>query len=206
MADREAVLVIDRSDLFSGDWPQGYRPLGHRDAQGILATVETRGRFELRERAEDEPRWKQCIPYCAITRQGEVLCVERRTTQGETRLHGRLSIGLGGHIGPEDGPLPGIVARGLSRELQEELHIDPALLARAELIGLLNDDSNPVGQVHFGLVHRLEIGPDQAAPKVREISKMQGSFRRLADPGEAWQDAARLESWSAALIPHLAPR
>ncbi|MBI5849964.1 MAG: phosphoesterase [Planctomycetes bacterium] len=206
MTGAELVLVVDRMAFFGGRWPQGLVPLAGAAAADLLGSLEAAARFVPRPAAEDDPSLKQLIPYCALVTGTEVFCVERLRTQGEARLHGRLSIGIGGHIGPEDSPPAGAVRRGLWRELNEELVLPTVPLADPRFVGLLNDDSNPVGAVHVGLVHLLELGAGTGTGLgVREISKMAGAFRRLADPGNPWQDAARLETWSAALLAALPP-
>ena len=199
----ERVLVVDRSAHFGGDWPQGFVPLNPLAALELVRAFEASARFEPRARAESQPAWKQCIPYCVLGRGAEVFCVERHPTQGEGRLHGKLSIGIGGHVGPEDSPTDGALHRALARELAEELVIPSDWVTGARLVGLLNDDEDAVGSVHTGLVFVLACPPAAPAPGIREISKMAGSFRPLAASAEAWQDAARLESWSAALLPLL---
>lgn len=206
MTGAELVLVVDRAAFFGGRWPQGFHPLTGAAAEGLLGDLEAAARFVPRPTAEDDPSLKQLIPYCALLEGSEVFCVERLRTQGEARLHGRLSIGIGGHIGPEDSPPSGAVRRGLWRELREELELPSGRLADPRFVGLLNDDSNPVGAVHVGLVHLLELVAGTGTRLgVRETSKMAGAFRRLADPGNPWQDAARLETWSAALLAALPP-
>jgi len=207
MQTDEQVLVVDRRAFFGGDWPQGFVPLDGAAADRFCGELEAAARFESRARAERETAWKQCIPYCVIARGSEVFCVERGRQQGEGRLHGKLSIGLGGHIGIEDSPPHGAVRRGLLRELDEELILPARHAATPRFVGLLNDDSNAVGKVHVGLVHLLQLGGSAARIEVhvREISKMVGGFRPLAASGQAWQDGHRLESWSAVLLGAVPP-
>ncbi len=200
----EQVFVVRRADFFHGNWPQGFIPLLAGEAEDVVSSLEAKGFFAQRDRAEISPAWKQLIPYCAITFRDQVFCVERLTSQGEARLHGRLSIGIGGHVNPQDGSAKGLVARALQRELEEELALPPGPLPAPRPIGLLNDDSDPVGKVHCGLVHCLEIpgnSPNLGARLgIRENSKMRGGFRGLAGSASLWQDESRLESWSKLLL------
>jgi predicted NUDIX family phosphoesterase len=153
-----------------------------------------------RPEAEDNPAWKQPIAYCTVVRDdGQMLCVERLRHQGEGRLHGQLSIGLGGHIEPDDlagggGP----VRAALSRELHEELVL-PLGLPPPEFLGLINDDSTAVGRVHFGLAFCQRV-PARGIVQIRESRKMRGAFRHLAGPQGVWQDLARFETWSRILL------
>ncbi|MHC5063407.1 MAG: hypothetical protein ACYTG5_05480 [Planctomycetota bacterium] len=196
----EEVFVVNRQDFFAGEWPQGFHGLDEGSAPELLSALETRGRYAEREEAEVTPAWKQVIPYCALQHREQIFCVERLASQGEARLHGRLSVGIGGHINPQDGTSKGLIRRALSRELREELELPDEPLPEAQVVGLLNDESNPVGQVHFGLVHLVTI-PDERSDLrdklgIRENAKMRGGFRALVGCSGLWQDRARLESWS----------
>ena len=207
----EQVFVVDRQDFFAGSWPQGFLP-SSAEAAPWLAEFAARGRFVDREQAERTPAWKQLIPYCVIRRPDAVFCVQRKTAQRETRLHHLLSIGIGGHINPDEShPQPRTVAASaanaffraaLRRELDEELHGAPAA-TQPVFQGLLNDDSNEVGMVHAGLVYCLDCAdpnPTVALPRIREVSKMAGGFRSLVELQPLWQDPARFESWSRVLL------
>lgn len=203
MSDIEQILVLPRAELFGGDWPQGYLPLDPEAAAALLERVRRAGRFHPRPAAEADPSLKQPIPYCLLRCGSEWFWIQRRSQGSEARLHGCYSVGLGGHIGPEDGTAgdPALVQRGLWRELREELHLEhlpPAQLGTPlPLLGLINDDSNPVGQVHFGLVFCLEVPPESRdAVKIREISKLRGAFGGLPHFRDLWQDPGRFESWS----------
>jgi len=223
------VFVVDRAALFGGDWPQGYHRLD--DADAFLQRAHRLGRFVDRDEAEQNPAWKQWIPYCMLRcgawhaaatpatggRDDDrgVLLVQRTRKQSEARLHESWSIGLGGHIEPEDrqaadaagvGDAAGFFATALWRELTEELQLPPdtSTLGSPRLLGLINDDSTAVGQVHAGLAYcmdlqvPLRIAREQVG--IREISKMRGAFTSLVDFAELWQTPAQFESWSQFLV------
>lgn len=202
---RERVLVVDRAAFFDGAWPQGFTALDRDAALEQAAAFEAAARFELRDLAEETPAWKQPIPYCVVCRgDREVFCVQRLTGQGEARLHGKISIGIGGHVEPVDELRPGILARAAARELGEELFMDLDVdhLSAPRCVGILNDDSNAVGAVHVGLVHIVQVPADtpDTAVRVRETGKMRGGFRGVAGADRLWHDASLLESWSALLL------
>ena len=179
-----------------------------------VAAFEAWGWFAPRAEAEEQPAWKQLIPYCSVRRGDDLLCIRRLKAQSEGRLHGLRSIGFGGHVNPPDGTGPGLLAAAMRRELDEELVL-PAGPLRPRILGLLNDDRTPVGRVHTGLVHELEV-PAGAAVVVRETDKMEGRFeplealRRLAglptgtgrvvESSTLWQDSDAFESWSAIML------
>ncbi|MEG1686418.1 MAG: hypothetical protein RR276_00900, partial [Angelakisella sp.] len=57
--------------------------------------------FIPRPEAENDPTRKQIIPYVVLCRGSEVFATRRLNKGGEARLHGLLSLGIGGHINPE---------------------------------------------------------------------------------------------------------
>ena len=203
---------------------QGYQPL---DAPAqFLRRARALGRFVDRATAEQEPAWKQWIPYCMLRcgdwgptgrpEQRGVLLVQRTRGQSEARLHESRSIGLGGHIEPVDDARvgardadphadpEGFFARALGRELEEELRLPPGLLPPPRLLGLINDDSTEVGRVHAGLAYTVDLpcGLDEAreAVGIREISKMRGGFTSLVELARLWLTRTEFESWSQFLI------
>ncbi|MGZ6256115.1 MAG: phosphoesterase, partial [Candidatus Limnocylindria bacterium] len=115
----------------------------------------------------------------------------------DPRLHGKASIGVGGHLNPVDaGEDP--LTDGLRREWSEELVADwqPEFV----LVGLLNDDSNPVGSVHLGVV--FEVDAAGRAVEVRESDKLSGRFASVGEVRAAWE---RMETWSRLVAEHLLP-
>mgnify|MGYP001172875812 CR=1 FL=1 len=214
------VLVVDRAALFGGDWPQGFVPMAPAAGQRLLADAHRLSRFVDRDTAERTPAWKQWIPYCFLRCQGAgeagVFCVRRTRGQSEARLHGLWSIGLGGHIEPVDAPQPAaprgnpelaaaaFFAAALRRELTEELSIQQGLAIEPRLLGLLNDDNTPVGEVHAGLVYvwdvPLPLPAARTAVAVGEIGKMAGGFTSLVEFGDLWQNPQQFESWSRFLL------
>ncbi len=161
----------------------------------LRQAVAEHGRFMDRPTAEESPDWKQLIPYVVVRDGDAVFLMERTDAGGDPRLHRKASIGVGGHINPVDeGEDPLMV--GLAREWREELvaNWEPQF----ELIGMLNDDSNPVGSVHLGIVFSVEADGRQVA--VRETDKLSGRFVAPAEVQAAWD---RMETWSQLVAAHL---
>jgi predicted NUDIX family phosphoesterase len=150
--------------------------------------VTRHGRFLDRDVAEESPEWKQVIPYVLVRDGRRTFLMERTDAGGDPRLHHKASIGVGGHLNPVDeGQDPLMV--GLQREWAEELVADWTPDFR--LVGLLNDDSNPVGSVHLGVV--FEVEADGRTLDVRETDKLSGRFVAPDEVAAAWD---RLETWS----------
>lgn len=183
----EKVLVVPRKELFASGIFQG---VSTQDNAKILGIVEAKSFFMDRKPAEEDPSHKQIIPYAVITTGSEIFTVTRLSTQGEARLHQKVSIGLGGHINPPDvhsGQKPW--EAGLNRELTEEVTLTGKW--KASLVGVLNDDQTPVGSVHFGLIYRVELLSGKLM--IREQDKMTGDF---SPPSKVALSYDRMETWS----------
>lgn len=184
----ERVLVLPRASVPGGCDFRGVRQ-ADADALTVLRhAVATHGRYLDRPLAEEDPTHKQLIPYVVVRDGSAVFLMERTDAGGDARLHGKASIGVGGHLNPIDEGQDALMA-GLRREWDEELEADWP--PRFELVGLLNDDANPVGAVHLGVVFTVEAGGRPVA--VREHDKLIGHFAEPSEVDQAWD---RLETWS----------
>lgn len=190
----ELVMTVPRNLLFDElSPPQGFFTQNTGD---ILGKILKNYKFMPRRKAENDPAFKQPIPYAVVTHEGRIFMLKRLSTQDEKRLHNKMSIGVGGHVNPVPQRAGNIVEKALRRELAEELFIPANYGVR--LVGFINDDSNPVGSVHLGIVYHVDtLSP---AVSVREKDLMEGSFCR---PEEVIFERDRMESWSALLIDNL---
>jgi predicted NUDIX family phosphoesterase len=153
--------------------------------------------YRPRDEMEQDPRFKQLIPYCLFRHGDHLFQYTRGKLQGEGRLRGKKSVGVGGHICSEDQAGGQSVYReALERELAEEVRIETGF--RERLVGLLNDDLTEVGRVHLGIVHLFEV----EEPKVwaREESMLDAGFV----PIEALlRELDGFETWSQLVLRHL---
>ena len=178
----ERVMVVPRALVPDQAGWYGLRTDG---LDAFLDVVAEHARYELRDKMERDPSFKQIIPYLVL-RDGERYFLMRRTRAGgDARVHDRWSIGVGGHLNPGDDGLAG----GLRREWHEELvaEFEPTFVPFA----LLNDDTTDVGAVHLGVVVLADARGRPVA--VRETDKLSGSF---APPAEIAAGAEHLETWS----------
>jgi predicted NUDIX family phosphoesterase len=155
--------------------------------------------FLPRSKAEDDPSFKQLIPYVVLKYQDQVFHYTRGQGAGEKRLRALRSIGIGGHINPSDhggGEHP--YRQGLAREVAEEVVIGTTY--RETCLGFINDDATPVGQVHLGIVHVFELD----APNVqrREVDIMRSGFAPIA---ELLREEDSFETWSQFVLQELMP-
>jgi predicted NUDIX family phosphoesterase len=191
----EKVLAVPTRVLHEAGLFQGFSPRVDHYLPRLLDPAHML--YLPRSQAEEDPSFKQIIPY-AVLKHGEHVFHYLRGKQGsEQRLRALRSIGVGGHINPDDENLfNSTYEQGMLRELAEEVAIDTTFEQRC--IGLINDDSTPVGQVHIGIVHLFEL----AEPKVRRREQVltQTGFaplRQLAQEREAF------ETWSQFVLEQL---
>jgi len=197
----EEVLVVKRSLFESLGKFEGIKTDGVDDLVGELLVDENHF-FLDRAEAEEDPSHKQLIPYCVFKCGNRVLHYTRGKSGGENRLHAKLSVGVGGHINPVD---MGEGRRGaaayyaaVQREIDEELDIAGDYEMR--IIGLLNDESNSVGQVHLGVVHLVELESDEVSSKEDALTDL--SWATVEELNGALHE--RLETWSQLCVKHLA--
>ena len=197
----EQVLVVPRALLNEIGTFEGIRTAGLDEA--VRRLLDPANHFFMdRAAAEEDPSHKQLIPYCVFRHGDRILHYTRGKSGGESRLHAQISVGVGGHVNPvdTDGGRTGPQAyhAAVTREIDEEL----AIVGRHEhrIIALLNDDSNPVGQVHLGIVHLVELESDDV--KAREDALAELGFMPLSDLNSEWLE--RLETWSRFCVRHLA--
>ena len=178
----ERVLVVPREAIVPAPGWTGVRREGVVEA---LEAVAREGVFVDRAIAEEDRTHKQVIPY-VVLRDGERWFLMRRTRAGgDARLHDLWSIGVGGHLNPGDGD----VAGGLRREWAEELVAD--FVPEFAPIGLLNDDTTPVGSVHVGIVFTADAAGRPV--EIRETDKLTGAFattEEVAAVVDAWRPGA----------------
>lgn len=192
MAQEEQVLVIERKILELSGMFQGIT----FDVERYLSAIFVAGvpRFMPRSLAENDPAFKQLIPYVIITHDGKYLSYVRGKRAGETRLVGQRSIGIGGHINPVDNmPLFNTDFRdaylsAVKREVEEEIHIESNY--SNSVVALLNDDSNEVGRVHLGIVHLWHLESAKVIKKEQMITQLdfisQNELIELRDTMETW--------------------
>jgi predicted NUDIX family phosphoesterase len=186
----ELVLVVPTADLLAEVGArEGWLGIRPAPEDALTALIRRTGAFRPRSVMETDETRKQVIPY-PVLRDGEDWFLMRRTRAGaDPRLHDRYSIGVGGHVNPEDGGLDGDLGAALRREWLEELDVD--FVPDFRFVGLLNDDTTPVGRVHVGLVYEADAGGRPVV--IRETDKLTGSFVPAASVAAV---SELLETWS----------
>jgi len=170
VAKEEEVLVIpeERLKLLGGF--SGFRSFD-QDAFDALLNPEFMS-FRPRSSVEEDPTFKQLIPYVVLQYESDsgtaVFQYTRGKGQGEKRLHALKSVGIGGHISREDAQGDDLYRSGMQRELHEEVTLESEY--EEQLAGFIYDDTSPVGRVHLGVVHRLLLKDDRVTNRETEIA------------------------------------
>lgn len=207
MSSDERVLVIERQKLFNKDYFSGFLLLSNL-TETYLARINSCSEFMKRGNAETNPAYKQLIPYAVLTKKNKLLVYQRAIDgYSEKRLQNKVSIGIGGHVGCEERLQEGIgghspmslIEQALKREINEEIDIEGKVLS-ASHIGFLNDDSDDVGRVHFGLVYVVGLQEGTNVKPKSEIKHLGWcgieELKKLCDN----DTEGHIESWSRFLI------
>jgi len=200
------ILVVPTQSLW--DEGRGYFQGFCSEPDKYLDVVNKQAFFRRREPSEQEPEFKQLIPYVIIiceAANGDILIFKYRRGKGtgETRLTGQLSIGIGGHVDMVDddnAPLNELYQKGMIRELNEEVKIKTTVLEE-KCVGLINDDSMPVGKVHLGVVHVMKV----AMPEVETADESEVDQAGFISLSLLRQIKYELETWSQIALDALFP-
>ena len=138
------------------------------------------------------------IPYCIFRHTAadgtvSVYQYTRGKGQGESRLHSKRSIGIGGHISTLDTGNDSPYQQGMQRELEEEVRIETEFSQAC--IGLINDDETEVGKVHLGVVHIFDVQTQNV--KANEDDIIEDGFVPVS---ELEANLDRFETWSKICI------
>lgn len=196
-AQEEHILVVPETVIQEIGTIEGFEADVDRFLLPILSSDQLS--FQPRSQMETDPSFKQLIPYVLLEwtdADGTVklFTYTRGGGSGETRLHAKRSVGIGGHISREDaadGADPYLT--GMQRELSEEVQLESGYREQRE--GLIYDPSNDVGKVHLGVVHRFVL--EHPKVKSNEADLAEGGFVSI---DELCRERDRLETWSQLAI------
>ena len=198
----EIVFALPVDELFAG--ATKFNGASFYDNPVILENIYTKSKPVKRGDCENDPTMKHIVPYVVLTSANNKIFVTQRTNnQTEARLHGKASIGVGGHVGPIEGyGIAESIMMGMLRELDEELTGMKlsnfiAGIFKPNLMGYVNDDTNSVGAVHFGLVYNIFVDSILTkGVKIKETENMTGIWM-------SYKQAKKIEnyeSWSAYIM------
>jgi predicted NUDIX family phosphoesterase len=186
----EEILVVKRTHLFN-DLYRPWQGIKTSDTHQFLTAIHNHQEFHVRASMEQDPTYKQIIPYVIFTHENRYFLMQRSKKASEKRLQSNWTLGIGGHVRKED--MTGSSLFSLAkREFHEE--VSYAGTVDIELIGLLNDDTNEVGKVHMGII--LHARGDSPHIKIKsELAR--GSLLSL---DECMTFYKHMESWSQTIM------
>lgn len=196
----EQILVVKREILFNNEKNDFYGFLPKEDEK-VKKIVDTFEHYEVKRRGdmEENPKYKQLIGYVLVKDKAtkEVLVYRRLVGGGEARLHGKASVGIGGHMNEVAGKtIYEMLKINAARELNEEVGVDENYaLKNLHFVGLINDDKEVVGQVHVGVVYTCEV--DKDIVEVKEDDTLVIKW----DNTEEARAEENYETWSTFLKP-----
>ncbi|MBI2452149.1 2'-deoxycytidine 5'-triphosphate deaminase [Candidatus Pacearchaeota archaeon] len=195
-----AVLTQDTKVMLGHRINQeGFEPTNQSDLEALMKDVQN-SFFHFRYECESDEEVLQIVPYVLIfdrkKRIFSYMRAENIEDYGDTRLFGKHSIGVGGHIIRDDAP--DYVINCIERELGEEVKI-AGRKSKPNLVGTLVALDAPVDRVHFGLVYTLHC--DEVRQK--EASIKHGRMLKITEIMNDPAYTEKYETWSRILIPYL---
>ncbi|WP_436854079.1 NUDIX domain-containing protein [Staphylococcus caeli] len=194
----EMITVVPRTTLFNDEKNQfnGFLDKNTTKGQDIF---ETLSKYEVKRRGdmEEDPTYKQLISYCILENEhDEILVYERLSGGGESRLHGQSSIGVGGHMNDVKGAesINEVLRVNAQRELEEEVGLPESKSQNLAYIGFINDDTNEVGEVHLGVVFKINVNSKDVEAKETDTLRIKWVDQSKIDNYDAF------ETWSALIL------
>ena len=211
----EEILVFDKEafDSIYSDIPEeGVFTLGNDiyAEQDLLEFLDSKwnqyGSVQRRGDMEEDKNYKQVIPSMIIKQDDKYFTYTRLEGGGESRLHGKSSITIGGHANHLEDywNFEHLMDVNAKRELEEEVYIIDSnneeiddhlrLTKNMSIKGLIYNELSNVDAVHIGLLTMIEI-PSDWNVKVKETDVLEGKFRTVEEIKEL-----DLENWTASAL------
>ena len=211
----EEILVFGKEafDSIYADIPEeGVFTLGNDiyAEQDLLEFLDSKwnqyGSVQRRGDMEKDKNFKQVIPSMIIKRGDEYFTYTRLEGGGESRLHGKSSITIGGHANDVEDywNFEHLMAVNAKRELEEEVYVldengkeidnHLRLTKNMSIKGLIYNSLTDVDAVHIGLLTMIEI-PEDWNVEVKETDVLEGKFRTVEEIKEL-----ELENWTKSAL------
>ena len=211
----EEILVFDKEafDSIYADIPEeGVFTLGNDiyAEQDLLEFLDSKwnqyGSVQRRGDMEEDKNYKQVIPSMIIKQDDKYFTYTRLEGGGESRLHGKSSITIGGHANHVEDywNFEHLMAVNAKRELEEEVYVldengkeidnHLRLTKNMSIKGLIYNSLTDVDAVHIGLLTMIEI-PEDWNVEVKETDVLEGKFRTVEEIKEL-----ELENWTKSAL------
>lgn len=152
-----------------------------------------------RDTCETDTSLLQLLPYMTLVRAGRYFVYGRGGKGDEGRLHGMLSIGIGGHV--DRAPLWGeslmsLLIEEAAREYKEETGV--CLKDLPTFNQMIVDRTNDVGRVHLGLHSIVQVSRDEKFTLEEGVIE-KGQWLTISEMLQP-EVYDRMENWSKALL------
>jgi len=172
-----------------------YKEIGLiKENSEVLKRIILYGLFRKRSELEEDPSFKQIIPYAVITHKESFFLFKRTSGQTELRLQNKLSLGVGGHMNPGNSmePKEQYLIDELKREFFEEVKLlNGCYIEDIEFIGFINDETIPVSRVHIGLLYNIRVSSKDVY--INETDKMTAAWIDKPNLAEFYEG---METWT----------
>ena len=214
--DNEMILVFDKEvfesiglieDMLEVDV---LAPLSKEDYNYMITLLndlwETGGSVKRRGDMEEDTSYLQPIPYTVIKQGNKYFTYTRLEGGGESRLHGKSSIGIGGHANNTEyaWSFEHLLAVNNSRELEEEVFIRDEngeeidfhyeLTKESVITGLMYNQTTEVDSLHLGVLNIISI-PETWTVEPKETDTLEGKFLTKKEIQEL-----DLENWTKSAL------
>lgn len=171
----------------------------HRE-NGFVAYELTLSDLMMGQRAalEQDDDFRQVLPISIFTHNGKVWAYERTPKGGETRLHNKIAVAVGGHWDMDDiviqegvVDLQSSLKKAMDRELEEEVKLSSRIVRSHRLPKMICADDTEVDRVHLGMVwvHELDgEGIESAEDQLKTLG--------FVSPDELLTGEHNIEVWA----------
>ena len=147
---------------------------------------------------ESDEDFRQLLPISIFTYNGKVWAYERTSKGGESRLHNKIAVAVGGHWDLDDLviensiiDLEASLAKATARELQEEVKLWSKIVKSYELDKKICADDTEVDRVHMAVVYVHELdgeGIESAEDQLKSVG--------FVSPNKLLTGEYNLEAWA----------
>ena len=185
-------------------------PLSKEDYEYMITLLndmwETGGSVQRRGDMAEDMTYLQPIPYTVIKQGDKYFTYTRLEGGGESRLHGKSSIGIGGHANNTEyaWSFEHLLAVNNSRELEEEVFIRDEngeeidfhyeLTKESVITGLMYNQTTEVDSLHLGVLNIISI-PETWTVEPKETDTLEGKFLTKKEIQEL-----DLENWTKSAL------
>lgn len=191
----------------------GFVPFGEKGISEIKGDIWVGPRQVLETIASNEesyplPQYLQVIPYYVFENRGRYLRYVRPVSGNDDRLHGKVSIGIGGHVDLADAfidnngmiNLEKTLEKAGKRETEEEIGLD-IQESSFSYVGTIYATDTEVDKVHLGIVGICHLD-DESALSISRTEEIGVHDFKTFDEIQAEVEGGEkfLETWTRLII------